>query len=121
MARQSPIRGNIVRLRLGFDRQAHNPTEKFFELMYREASAVSSSNKPGVYQLPGVYYWRGAVVSQGFLMNENQPTGEQYHPDSIDFFIEIQKDGSKELLDGLVETLESEMQIKFNRRTVSKA
>ncbi len=104
-----PVRGKVVRL-------FYNPyvyttaTDKFYDLMQREGSAVSRAGtgaKIRVHQIPDVYYWRGAVLTHG---------GSEH-----DSLIEVQKDGILPTVDELVLKLESEMQVKFRKRTVSRS
>lgn len=102
-----PIRGNVVRL--SYDSDTYKDAiSNFYELMWKEASAVSmaGSGRTNIHQMPDVYYWRGAVLTYGTHKQGN--------------LIEIQKDGEQQISD-LVGILESEMQVKFRRKTVSKS
>lgn len=105
---QYQIRGNVVRLFYNPDKYK-GAFVNFYDLMFREGSAVSRSSRgirTNIHQVPDVYYWNGAVLTHG----ENKQG----------YSIEMQKCAKQHVVDILISQLESKMKVKFRKRTISK-
>lgn len=95
-----PVRGHVVRLSYNdFD-----ALSTFYHIMREEASAVSRMENEGPALLKDVFYWQGAVVTNG--------AGED------GCVIEIQN-GSTRNLDRLVRELRRRMGVEFEVENVN--